>query len=100
MRESACGPSEARSRRASTSRFFRASGDERPKPPFHVDISLVLQRPVRLLNRIGVDLQFAGKFADGGQGLIRFQNSNRNAAADFVDDLAIHRPGILRIYVD
>jgi hypothetical protein len=54
----------------------------------------LLQRPVRVLNRVRVDLQFGRQFSDGGEGFARLQNSHRNAAPDFVGDLPEYRPRI------
>jgi len=80
--------------------FFRARGDERPQAPLHVDVPFSLQSPVRVLNGVGVDLQFVRKFSDGWQGLIRLENSNGHASPDFIGDLAVDRPRIGGIYVD
>ena len=76
-----------------------ARRNERPQSSLHVDIPFVLERSVRLLNRIRVDLQFARKFPDGGEGFVGFQNSHRHAAANFVHDLAVDGPRIGRVYV-
>lgn len=85
---------------SSAALFARASGDEGAEPAFHVDHSLPLERPVGVLDGIGVDLQFVRQLSGRRQWFIRLQNSNRDAASDLVGNLAVNRPRVGRIYVN
>ncbi len=60
-----------------------------------LDHALLAQRPVGVLDRIRVQLQFRRQFARGGQSLGGPQNSDRNASDDLVSNLAVNRPRVV-----
>ena len=81
----------------STAMLARASGDKGSQAAFHVDGSLLLERPVRVLDGIGVDLQFVRQFSTRRQRFIRLQNSNRHTPAELVGNLPVNRSRVGRV---
>lgn len=78
----------------------REEGNEGAQPPLHIDSSLLLERPIGVLDGVGVHFQFVRQFSARGQRFIRLQNSNRHTPSDLIGDLPVNRPGIGFIYVD
>ena len=74
---------------------WRGGGNKYSESAPSLDHALLLQRPVGVLDRVRVQLQFCRQFAGGGQSLGGPQNSDRNAADDLVSNLAVNRPRVV-----
>lgn len=77
--------------------ILSARRDKRPKPTFHVNRPILLERPVGMLDSVRVDLQLGRKRADGWQWFVRLQDSNRNAPSNLVADLPVNRAWVGRV---
>ena len=70
--------------------FVARNRDERPQAALHIDNSLLFQRPIRVLNGIGVDGELFGKFTNRRERILWFEDADGNGPPHLIRDLPEH----------
>ena len=73
---------------------------ERPQPPPHLDRPFLDERPVGVLDGVGIQLELDRQLPRRGQRLARLQDAYADRALQLVGNLAVDGTGILRAEFD
>ncbi len=77
--------------------FAAGNRDERPQPALHVDNALLFQRPIGVLNGIGVDGELFGKLTNRGERVLRLEDADGNGPPHLIRNLPEHGSRVLGV---
>ena len=74
----------------------RSRGDERTEAAAHLDDAVLDERPVGVLDRIGIQLQLVRQLPRRRQRLARFQDADGDRPLHLIGDLSVDRTRVVR----